>query len=92
MENFEKKIRIEIKNAVASVKGSYLNDESNTDGKGGDGSGYGQEYIQSTLGQKVNIQDFNRIINTKTNKKDTVMIYDQICEMHKQLLSISLLI
>lgn len=53
MENFEKKLRTEMKNAVAAVKGSYLNDESNADGKGGkggDGSGYGQEYIQSTLG------------------------------------------
>ena len=76
IESIEKKIKLEIKNGLAQVKGSYLNDESNIEAKGLDSGGYGQEYMQSMLNRKVDNQDFNSILNTKTSKKDTQMMYE----------------
>ena len=39
MDTLEKKIKTDIKIAVANLKGSYLNDESNTDASGFDALG-----------------------------------------------------
>ena len=84
MESLEKKVKAEIKIAALNIKGSYLNEESMAEGKnvsgGCSGSGHpgdaSSEYFESMLSRKVDKQDFNAFLNSKTSKKDTQMIYD----------------
>ena len=43
------------------------------------------------LKRKVDKQDFNTFMNSKTSKKDTQKLLDQISVIHKQLESLALL-
>lgn len=81
----------EIQRSFQQLKGSYL-DDSNS-GLGALSLGLGGDHCQSQLmtilNRKVDHMDFHNMLGTKTNKKETSMMQEQINILHKQIESLA---
>ena len=74
VETLEKKVKTEIKKAIATVKGSYLNDESMTEGLKvplygvGGGSGLGAEGAGCVGFAAASTEYFESMLSRKVDK------------------------
>lgn len=89
VEQINKKVSQEIQKSFLQLKGSYL-DESHSaidmlKSPNLGGEKQSQNSLEILLDRKVDQMDFNNMLNTKSNKKDTQIMNEQIAILHRQI-------
>lgn len=71
MQEFKKKLTIEVQNATNHLKGSYFDDSKN---ESKNKSKTINKDIESLLNRKVDLQDFQDQLSSKTDKNAFIMM------------------